>query len=351
MGYQARSVTTQVETLSDFQGFIGTSPAITSIYQMIKNAASSSATVFITGESGTGKELCAEALHTLSTRSQKPFIALNCAALQRDILESELFGHVKGAYTGAYSDRKGAVLLADGGTLFLDEICEMEVSLQSKLLRFLQTRQVQRLGDDMLRSVDIRIICATNRDPVAEVKSGRFREDLFYRLHVVPMHLPPLRARRDDTVAIAMHFLTLYGAEDGKDYTGFSCEAERYLAAYNWPGNIRELQNVIRNIVVMQSGGIIELENLPYSIQQNDCLLADRLNRNLSQMIKTSTSGIVIQPLEIVIRKTIEFAIAQFDGNIPRAAAALDVAPSTLYRKIQIWQNDGKDDTDYQAIQ
>ncbi len=340
MGYPARSVISQIETLSDFEGFIGTSPAISSVYQMIKNAASSAATVFITGESGTGKELCAEALHKLSSRSQKPFIALNCAALQRDILESELFGHVKGAYTGAHSDRKGAVLSADGGTLFLDEICEMDVGLQAKLLRFLQTRQVQRLGDDTLRAVNVRIICATNRDPIIEVKSGRFREDLFYRLHVVPMNLPPLRARENDAVAISKHFLALYGVEDGKKYIGFSPEAEQALAAYNWPGNIRELQNVVRNVVVMQSGGIIELKNLPSGIQYNNTSIAEKLNHDFDQTIKISNSLPVLEPLDSVIRNTIEFAIAKFNGSIPRAAAALEVAPSTIYRKMQMWQAD-----------
>ncbi len=342
MGYQARSAASQIGKLSDFQGFIGTSPAINNVYQMIKNAAPSTATVFVTGESGTGKELCADALHKLSPRSQKPFIAVNCAALQRDILESELFGHVKGAYTGAHSDRKGAVTAADGGTLFLDEICEMDVSLQAKMLRFLQTRQIQKLGDDTLRSADVRIICATNRDPIAEVKSGRFREDLFYRLHVVPIHLPPLRARENDSIVLSSHFLALYGIEDGKEYKGFSSDAEQALAAYDWPGNIRELQNVVRNIVVMQSGDVVELKNLPIKIQYSHNPAVGKLHYNLEQTIKISNSDTVLQPLDAVIRTAIQSAISQFNGNIPRAAAALEVAPSTIYRKMQIWQNDKK---------
>ncbi len=344
MVYQARVIIPQadksLEAHTDFQGFIGTSPAITAIYKMLQNAAPSNATVFITGESGTGKELCAEALHALSSRKDKPFIALNCGAIARDILESELFGHVKGAYTGAHSDRKGAIMQAQGGTLFLDEICEMDLSLQVKLLRFLQTRQVQRVGEDTPRPVDIRIVCATNRDPAAQVEQGLFREDLFYRLHVVPINLPPLRARGDDILLIAAHFLNVFSREDNKQFTGFTPQAEQALLAYDWPGNIRQLQNVVRNIVVMHSHPLVGMEALPEAIQQFSCTIgADALSYELEQIMhQAQFYPSIIEPLDLVIRRAIEDAITRFDGNIPRAAAALEVAPSTLYRKIQTWQ-------------
>jgi two-component system, repressor protein LuxO len=357
MVYQARVIIPQadksLEAHTDFQGFIGTSPAITAIYKMLQNAAPSNATVFIKGESGTGKELCAEALHALSSRKDKPFIALNCGAIARDILESELFGHVKGAYTGAHSDRKGAIMQAQGGTLFLDEICEMDLSLQVKLLRFLQARQVQRVGEDTPRAVDVRIVCATNRDPATQVEQGLFREDLFYRLHVVPINLPPLRARGDDILTIATHFLNVFSMEDNKQFTGFSAQAEQALLTYDWPGNIRQLQNIVRNIVVMQSDPIIGFEALPDAIQQFSCMAgADMLSQELENMMYDArTYPGMIEPLDMVIRRVIEDAISRFDGNIPRAAAALEVAPSTIYRKMQVWQRDEHEMPHYGLMQ
>ncbi len=243
--------------MEKFGSFVGTSLPMQAVYRILKSAAATNATVFVTGESGTGKELCAEALHACSKRASGPLITLNCAAIPRDLLESEIFGHVKGAFTGATSERNGAALQADGGTLFLDEICEMDLALQAKLLRFLQTKQVQRLGEDRLRSSDVRIVCATNRNPQAEVAAGRFREDLFYRLHVIPLELPPLRARGEDIMALAAHFLKAFAKEDHKSFNRFHPDAESALAAYCWPGNIRQLQNVIRNIVVLNDGDMV----------------------------------------------------------------------------------------------
>ena len=199
-----------------FQGFIGGSAAMQDIYRMVRSIGRSTATVFITGESGTGKEVCARAIHAMSTRAAKPFVPLNCAAIPRDLLESEVFGHLKGAFTGALSDKPGAAAVADGGTLFLDEICEMDLSLQTKLLRFLQTSTIQPVGAARPIPVDVRIVCATNRDPAEEVRQGRFREDLYYRLHVVPIHMPPLRARPDDIMDIAQASLVEFAAEEGK---------------------------------------------------------------------------------------------------------------------------------------
>lgn len=327
-----------------FANFIGRSLPMQATYRIIQSAAQSNATVFITGESGTGKELCAEALHRLSKRSSGPFVPINCAAIPRDMLESEIFGHAKGAFTGAVSDRKGAVLQANGGTLFLDELCEMDLGLQAKMLRFLQTMTVQRVGEDQIRKVDVRIVCATNRDPQAEVAAGRFREDLFYRLHVVPVELPPLRDRDDDVLLIAREFLSRFAKEDDKTFSGFTAEAEAALRAYSWPGNVRQLQNIIRNVVVLGEGPQVTLANLPREVHA--AVMLDR--RPVAQaMVLPMSAGWrepnlrpvqSIEPLETSIRRIIQAAIDQCGGSIPRAAAALDVAPSTLYRRVQSWQ-------------
>ena len=242
---------------------IGRSPAMQSLFELLPVVADSDSTVLINGESGTGKEVCAEAIHKQGNRAGKPFIALNCAAIPHDLMESEIFGHVKGAFTGAASNRKGAALLADGGTLFLDELAEMDMDLQSKLLRFIQTGTFQKVGGTEYESVDVRFICATNRDPLQAVADGRLREDLYYRLHVVPIHLPPLRSRGDDILAIAMHFLLKYSQEEDKEFRGFSPEVEIILRNYNWPGNVRQLQNVIRNIVVLNNDTSVTLSHLP----------------------------------------------------------------------------------------
>ena len=322
-----------------FAGFIGRSAAMEAVYRMLESAAPSNATVFITGESGTGKELCADALHKLSRRRAGPLVALNCAAIPRDMLESELFGHVKGAFTGAVADRKGAVMRADGGTLFLDEICEMDLTLQAKLLRFLQTRLVQAVGEDTPRPADVRIVCATNRDPEAEVAVGRLREDLFYRLHVVPLHLPPLREREGDALLIAERLLDAFAREDGKTFTGFSPEAARLVAANPWPGNVRQLQNAVRNVVVMQGGPIVEAHMLPLA-RAAGTVAASPVGPAPTRHVEAPAAPVrsaTVLPLDFVIKGAIERAIEHFEGNIPRAAAALEVAPSTIYRRLQIW--------------
>ncbi len=336
----------QEETGRDrFCGFIGRSMAMQSVYRILQNAAASKATVFVTGESGTGKELCADALHKLGRRRDKPFVALNCAAIPRDLLESEVFGHVKGSFTGATSDRLGAARQAHGGTLFLDEICEMDLGLQAKMLRFLQSGSVQRVGEDRPIAVDVRIVCATNRDPRAEVEAGRFREDLFYRLNVVPLDLPRLAERDDDVLLIARHLLQQYAAEDRKRFAAFSPAAEAALLAHAWPGNVRELQNVVRNIVVLNDGDTVELAMLPPSLQASSLQAGGAAPRDAAASPPATSPGAAapvapgdIEPLDQVLRRTIEQAIAACDGNIPRAAAALQVSPSTLYRRLQAWQ-------------
>jgi len=328
----------QEETGRDrFCSFIGQSMAMQAVYRILQNAAASKATVFVTGESGTGKELCADALHKLGRRRDRPFVAINCAAIPRDLLESEVFGHAKGAFTGATADRAGAALQANGGTLFLDEICEMDPGLQAKMLRFLQTGTVQRVGEDKPRPVDVRIVCATNRDPQAEVAAGRFREDLFYRLNVIPVDLPPLRERDHDVLLIARHFLRQFAIEDGKRFSAFAPAVEATFLAHPWPGNVRELQNTVRNIVVLNEGTVVELGMLPRAFQAAASAGAPAMRAPVPPAAETVTA---LEPLDTVVRRTIERAIAQCDGNIPRAAAALEVSPSTIYRRLQAWQAD-----------
>lgn len=312
---------------------IGKSAAIRDVSKMIEAAAKSTATVFITGASGTGKEVCASALHANSDRADKPFVALNCAAIPRDLLESELFGHVKGAFTGASSDRLGAALKANGGTLFLDEIGEMSLAFQAKILRFLETRTVQRVGEDTTRDCDVRIVCATNRDPHEEVAAGRFREDLFYRLHVLPINMPLLSERGNDIVLLAEHFLGDVSRNDGKTFLGFSDDAKAALLRYRWPGNIRELKNVIQRLVALNEGGLVELEHLPTELQtaaSQNCLSG---RSDAVQRLQRPRQPSDILPLEGQINAAIEEAIAMFDGSIPKAAEALQVSPSTIYRR------------------
>jgi len=230
--------------------FIGRSESMREVFARLERAAASAAPVFVTGESGSGKELCARALHEKGPRASGPFVAVNCAAIPAELAESEFFGHVKGAFTGASEARMGHAEAAHGGTLFLDEICEMDIALQGKLLRFLETGLVRPVGGSAERRVDVRIICATNRDPQREVREGRFRADLFWRLHVLPVSLPPLRERGEDILLLARHFLSRFAEEEGRRPMRIGADAERLMLSHSWPGNVRQLQNVLRQIVV-----------------------------------------------------------------------------------------------------
>jgi len=334
-------------------GFIGSSMPMQAVYKTIDAAAASRASVFVTGESGTGKEVCAEAIHKQSKRANGPLIAINCAAIPKELLESEIFGHVKGAFTGAVSNRVGAAEKADGGTLFLDEICELAPELQSKLLRFLQTASFQPVGSEKLKTVDVRFVCATNREPLAEIRAGRFREDLYYRLHVIPIELPPLKTRGDDIIDLSLHFLQQYADEESKTIEGLTDVARAALKSHTWRGNVRELQNVIRHAVVMADGpeiGSAQLpmlfdtpETTPPTLTTNTSashLGAEDENGLPQSLAKQSTSRTAIQPLWITERAAIEEAVAACGGNIPQAAGRLEVSPSTLYRKRLAWTND-----------
>ena len=315
---------------------------------MIESAAPSKATVFVTGESGTGKEVCAQAIHSQSPRRELSFVALNCAAIPKDLMESEIFGHVKGAFTGAVADRGGAAMKADGGTLFLDEICEMDLGLQSKLLRFIQTGTFQKVGSTALEKVDVRFICASNRDPLKEVEEGRFREDLYYRLHVIPIGLPPLKEREEDVILIARKFLHDFVREEGKQFESFAPETEAIFRAYRWPGNVRQLQNVVRNIVVLNAGEEVTTGMLPPPLDDAALAAAAAAGKTApaasAKAAGTPSAGdpaagsdTEIWPLAEIERQTIERAISLCEGNVPRAAPALGISASTIYRKRMVW--------------
>ncbi len=329
-----------------YHGFIGASLPMQAVYRIIEAAAPSKATIFITGESGTGKEVCAEAIHLQSPRNDQAFVPINCGAIPRDLMESEIFGHTKGAFTGAVSERQGAATRASGGTLFLDEIGEMDMDLQAKLLRFIQTGTFQKVGGNKIESVDVRFICATNRDPLEMVREGRFREDLYYRLHVIPIHLPPLRERDADILAIANFLLQEAAKEEGRDFIRFSEEVEQVFMDYDWPGNVRQLQNVVRNVVILNRGDVVTPDMLPPPLDQ------ELVNTTASRVPRVDVAAqseaaadpvnhtVQILPLWRVERDTIEAAIAACGGNIPQAAGLLEVSPSTIYRKRAGWNED-----------
>ena len=325
--------------------FIGSSTAMQQVYRKIRSVSRSMATVFITGESGTGKEICAQALHDHSNRASGPFVPLNCGAIPSDLLESEVFGHLKGSFTGAISDKPGAAAVADGGTLFLDEICELDMNLQAKLLRFLQTSSIQPVGASHPQKVNVRIICASNRDPMEEVRQGRFREDLYYRLYVVPIHLPPLRDRDNDVVEVAETELRNYAEIEGKQFQRLSPEVQSLFRELPWPGNIRQMKNVLRTVVVMNDGPQVTMDMLPENLQEelNYTPIAPIQPPPPGESGTAGLDGLIGKTLAEIERQVIEETIAYFDGSIPKASKILDVSPSTIYRKVEAWKKTGGD--------
>lgn len=320
---------------NEYCGFIGSSPIMQAVYQTIDNAAPSSATVFITGESGTGKELCAEAIHQKSPRNGKPFITLNCGAIPAGLMESEIFGHVKGAFTGAIANREGAARQADGGTLFLDEICEMDPALQVKLLRFIQTGTIQKVGGSEVEKVDVRFVCATNKNPWMEVNANNFREDLYYRLHVIPIHLPPLCERGDDIMEIGNKFLIAYAKQEGKSFKTFDHDAQVAIMMHSWPGNVRQLQNAIHNAVVLQDGDELTADMLPDLVGKPNTAEPDTSVVPLTISAAPGTAANSIRPMWQVEREMIEAAMVACQNNVHKAAALLEISPSTIYRRIR----------------
>lgn len=328
--------------LTCYYDFIGESPVMQAVYRTIDAVAASKASVFISGESGTGKELAAQALHKASPRRGSAFVALNCGAIPDNLLESQIFGHVKGAFTGAVSDHPGAGKAADGGTLFLDEVGELPLELQVKLLRFLQTGEMQAVGGSKAVKVDTRIVAATNRDPLAEVKAGRFREDLYYRLHVVPLEMPPLREREDDVLLLAQHFLQKFAVEDGKHFATLAPATASLFRRYAWPGNVRQLENLMRNIVVLHDGEAVLPEMIPEPLRAEMIQAESVKGTDTSLQTKPATTPSVsatVVPLWLVEKTAILAALEATSQDVPRAAALLEVSPSTLYRKLQSWKN------------
>jgi two-component system response regulator HydG len=303
------------------RSIIGQSLAMRRVLDMARQVAPSRATVMLLGESGTGKELFARALHAWSDRATKPFIALNCAALPESLLEAELFGHERGAFTGAQQRRQGRFELADGGTLFLDEVAEMSPHVQVKLLRVLQEGEFERVGGSQTQRVDARIVAATNRDLDAEVKAGRFREDLFYRLNVIQMTLPPLRERHGDIPLLVQHFVERFAARNGKQVRGVTGEAMQALQAWSWPGNVRELENLIERAVVLCRGEAVGVEDLPDAMRDGE-------PERRSVTIALGT------PLEDVERLLIRETLALTRGDKRLAAQLLGIATRTIYRKL-----------------
>ena len=336
---------------TQFEGFIGDSIPMQFVYQSIEQAAPSTASIFITGESGTGKEVAAEAIHHLSHRKNAPFIALNCAAIPSELMESEIFGHIKGAFSGAISHRDGAATLADGGTLFLDELAEMDISLQAKLLRFIQTGEFQKVGSSHTETVDIRFVSATNRDPMEAIAKGQLREDLYYRLNVISIGMPPLHQRESDAVQLAHHFLNIYNQKEQRDLGGFTKEAESFIAKYRWPGNVRQLQNVMHSAVILSQGSLINADVIKAQVKDRQftpsaamSATQNTVNEPMQAPQAFSDSGSqaspdAIIPLASMERMAIENAIKHCDDNVVQAASLLGVSPSTLYRKMQQWQS------------
>lgn len=319
-----RQVRDQFERLQ----VIGSSPAWRRVCQMVEQIAPSQATVLLTGESGTGKELIAGLLHRLSLRAEHPFIVLNAAAMPATLLEAELFGYEKGAFTGALQRKPGHFELADGGTLFLDEIGDMPHEVQAKLLRVLQDGTFKRLGGTRTLQVNVRVVAATNKELSKEVAAERFRQDLYYRLNVITLQLPPLRQRRQDIDLLAAHFLRKYAHENRKEVIAIQQEALEHLRAYDWPGNVRELENVIERAVVLAQGSTITVADLCLEAPQ------EKVPLNTSEHFVLPANATLAQ----IEREAIIQALRRSDGNRQAAARLLDIGPATLYRKFKEYQ-------------
>jgi len=324
---------------SPIPSIIGHSPRMQALYQIISNAARCDAAVFITGESGTGKELCAEAIHTLSSRSDKPLIARNCAAIPKDLVESEIFGHCKGAFTGATKDRQGAASLAHGGTLFLDEICDLDYDLQAKFLRFLQSGKYQPVGSSEELTMDARIICATNKNPMEQVRLNKFREDLFYHLYVLPIEMPPLREREGDVTLLANYFQHNLSKDYPEgDSSELSPQAIEQLNQYVWPGNVRQLENVVQNLMAQYPAQQISGKSVEELLRRLDTNLDSFIPRQKDNRQRLdSVQNRQIRPLWEEERDIIERAILLCEGNVQRAAKRLQIDSSTIYRKRKRW--------------
>ncbi|MBI2903398.1 MAG: nitrogen regulation protein NR(I) [Candidatus Methylomirabilis oxyfera] len=351
--FEVRDLTEQVARMEggggqafDFEGVVGLCPAMQQIFKLVGKVAASDLTVLIRGESGTGKELLARATHYNSRRLARPFVAVNCAAIPRDLLESELFGHEKGAFTGASALRRGKFELAEGGTLFLDEIGDMDLALQAKILRVLQERQFERVGSERPLSADVRVIAATNQDLETAVAQKSFREDLYYRLNVVAINLPPLRERREDIPLLVNHFLHLFAQEQGGDVKAVSPEALELMLAYDWPGNVRELENAVKRACVLAATSLILPEHLPASLAPPADAVArpgssfeGMLYRGIGvelQRLKQERDGQIYPHFLVALeRPLLQHVLERTSGNQLRAAELLGINRNTLRKKLR----------------
>jgi DNA-binding NtrC family response regulator len=320
---------------------VAASAVMAETLRTVERIANSKGTVLVTGESGTGKERIAQLVHRSSARRSRPFIAVNCAALPESLLESELFGHERGAFTGAHKSKEGRFELASGGTLLLDEIGEIPAALQAKLLRVLEEEQFERLGGTHTIQVDVRVIATTNRDLVAETRAGRFREDLFYRLHVLPVHIAPLRQRAEDVEPLARHFAAHFAREHGLETPELSAAAIERLQAWRWPGNVRELENVIQRTVVMRQGATIEATDIVFSTGGAG---APSIESDVSARTAATvelTPQYANRTLEEIERVSILATLEAARGNKAEAARRLGVTPRTLTNKMKLWRSNG----------
>ncbi len=318
-----------VEASRSFSAMIGASAPMKQIYDLLERVGASEAFVLVTGESGTGKELVARALHESSRRCEGPFVTVNCAAVPHALMESELFGHAKGAFTDARSDRQGLFEAASGGTLFLDEIGEMPLSVQPKLLRVLEERAVRPVGSNAEQAIDVRVIVATNRDLETAIEEGKFREDLYFRVNVVHVELPPLRARGNDVLLLANHFLTRFSAAARREITGLSSAAAERLMGYNWPGNVRELRNCLERAVALARYSEITVDDLPPRVR----------DFNRSHVLVAAQDPTELLPMEEVECRYIERVMEAVGGNKTMAARVLGFDRKTLYRKLARMEN------------
>ncbi|MFH2129928.1 MAG: sigma-54 dependent transcriptional regulator [bacterium] len=308
-----------------FENIVGNSAALNEVMSVVQRVASSQATVMLRGDSGTGKELIALALFQASKRKERPFVKVSCAALPESLLESELFGHIKGSFTGAISDRKGKFEEADTGTIFLDEIGEISLTTQTKLLRVLQEREFERVGSNETKKVDVRIIAATNRNLEEAVKSKEMREDLYYRLNVVPIFLPPLRKRREDIIPLIEHFITKFSKENDRKIMGITKEARKILVKYDYPGNIRELENIIERAIVLTRDDVISVKDLPLTVTSN----------HKEEEEKRNTPFLELMTLEAAEQALIDMALEKHNGVQTRAAKELGISERALRYKIK----------------
>jgi two-component system, NtrC family, response regulator HydG len=347
---QNRALQQRLDDLLRQGNMIGLSPAFKQMMTLIRQVADSSATVLIQGESGTGKELVARAIHDGSPRHGGPFVAVNCAALPETLLESELFGYEKGAFTGAAGRKEGRFELADGGTLFLDEVADLSPVTQPKILRVLQEGEFERVGGTRTLRVDVRIVTATNQDLAQLVRDKRFREDLFYRLNVITVTTPPLRERREDIRVLAQHFLRVYAAKNNRMLEGFSDEAMGCLEAYRWPGNVRELENVVERAVVLARGTIIEVDNLPGNVTERSVTFTRAEPSGAPAAPGAPPDGVftirIGTPLAEIDQRVLEETLRFAKGNRTVTAKLLGIDPKTVFRKLKQVEEGGAEPSD-----